>query len=464
MYNTININLPVHFFNKMILLFAMLWTISPLAGENIRKNYEKKAEKIISAALEQDDSYSRLAYLCDTFGHRFSGSESLELAIDWILAEMKSDGLENVHGEEVMVPKWVRGNESAELVQPYRKKLPMLGLGRSIATPSEGIEAEIVVVGSYDELETRKNDVKNKIVLFDVPFTTYGETVKYRYGGASAAAKQGAVASLIRSIAPFSMSTPHTGGMSYEEEIRKIPHAALTLEDATLLHRLQDRGEKPIVRLYMEAHFEPDVPSRNIIAELKGTELPEEIIVVGAHIDSWDVGQGAHDNAGGCVAAWEAVRILKKLGFRPRRTIRVVMWTNEENGLRGAKQYRDSHLNEMDNHIVAIESDNGVFNPRGFGFTGSEIAKEKVQEAVVLLQPIYADNIFNDGVEADIGPLRDIGVPVMSLEVDRTTYFWYHHTAADAMDKIDREELNRCVAALAIMSYVIADLEDSLPR
>ena len=445
-------------------IITLICAVSMAFEEEQYDKYQEKADNIITAALEQDASFNRLAYLCDAFGHRFSGSESLELAINWILEEMKLDGLENVHGEEVMVPRWIRGNESAELIHPYNKKLPMLSLGSSVGTPPNGIEAQVLIVGSYDDLENRKSEAKGKIVLFDVPFTTYSETVKYRYGGASAAAKHGAVASVIRSITPFSMNTPHTGGMSYDEEITKIPHAALTLEDASLIHRLQDLGEEPVIRLYMEAHFETDSPSRNIIAELKGTEFPDEIIVLGGHIDSWDVGQGAHDDAGGCVAAWEAVRILKELGLRPRRTLRVVLWTNEENGLRGGKNYRDRHLGELDNHILAIESDNGVFNPRGFGFTGSEKARKLIKQAAGLLKSINADTTFENGEEADTGPLLEEGVPVMSLKVDESTYFWFHHTAADAMDKIVKEEFNRCVAALAVMSYVIADQEERLPR
>jgi carboxypeptidase Q len=457
-------NLHKHFFIAETLVICILCAVSIAFGEGIKDKYQGTADRIITATLEQDASYNRLAYLCDAFGHRMSGSESLELSIDWILDEMKSDGLENVHGEEVMVPRWIRGNESAELIHPYNKKLPMLGLGRSVGTPHEGIESEVLVVGSYDELENRRDEVEGKIVLFDVPFTTYGETVQYRYGGASAAAKHGAVASVIRSITPFSMNTPHTGGMSYDEDIIKIPHAALTLEDASLIHRIQDLGEVPVIRLFMEAHFEKDSPSRNIIAELKGTEFPDEIVVLGGHIDSWDVGQGAHDDAGGCVAAWEAVRILKKLGLRPRRTLRVVMWTNEEYGLRGGKNYRDTHKEELENHILAIESDNGVFNPRGFGFTGSKKARELVKQVTDLLKPINADTTFDNGEAADTGPLLEEGVPVMALKVDVSKYFWYHHTAADAMDKIDKEEFNRCVAALAVMSYVIADLEERLPR
>ena len=213
---------------------------------------------------------------------------------------------------------------------------------------------------------------KGKIVLFNVPFTTYGKTVQYRYGGASAAAKAGAIASLVRSIGPFSMNTPHTGGMYYEEGIKKIPHAAITLEDAKMFQRIQDRGGKVTVKLKMDGHFIPDGWSRNVIGELPGSEFPEEVVVMGGHIDSWDVGQGAMDDGGGCVAAWEALRIIKELGLKPKRTIRVVMWTNEENGTRGGNAYRDNHMDNLKNHILAIESDGGVFSPEGFGFTGSE--------------------------------------------------------------------------------------------
>ena len=214
----------------------------------------------------------------------------------------------------------------------------------------------------------------------------------------------------------------------------------------------------------MEARFEPDVPSRNIIAELIGTEFPDEVVVVGAHIDSWDVGQGAHDNAGGCVAAWEAVRILKELGLHPRRTIRVVMWTNEENGLRGGNAYRDAHMDELKDHILAMESDAGVFKPQGFGFSGSDEALKMLQDIGTLLYPIESGIITKGGGGADIGPIMREGVPGMGLRVEGSKYFWYHHTDADTMDKLDRDEFNRCVATMAVMAYVVADMDERLPR
>ncbi|CAN5894765.1 M28 family metallopeptidase [soil metagenome] len=436
---------------------------APAAG-SIAATYRAAADSLINAALRDSAAYDRTALLVDRFGHRFSGSQSLEDAIDWILEEMRRDGLENVRGEPVMVPHWVRGEESAELVEPRREPLPMLGLGGSIGTPAGGITAEVLVVGSFEELERRANEARGKIVLFDVPFTTYGETVRYRSGGAVAAARAGAVAALVRSVTPFSMRTPHTGGMRYEEGVPQIPAAAITVEDAMLLRRLQERGERVVVRLRMSARTLPDARSRNVVAEIRGHERPEEVVVLGGHIDSWDVGQGAMDDAGGCVAAWEAVRLMKELGLRPRRTVRVVLWTNEENGLRGATAYRDQYRDQLHNHILAMESDAGVFKPFGFGFTGSDEAFAMVQEIGTLLERIEASRINRGGGGADIGPIMALGVPGMGLDVEGTRYFWYHHTEADTIDKLDPREVALSVAAMAVMAYVVADMPERLPR
>jgi carboxypeptidase Q len=426
--------------------------------------YSAVANRIIAAATADSSAWKRLAELADTFGPRLSGSDNLEHAIDWILQQMRTDGLENVRGEPVMVPRWVRGYESATLTAPYRDRLPMLGLGGSIATPPEGIEAEVMAVENFAELDRRCSEAQGKMVLFDVPFTNYGQTVQYRAQGAIRAARCGAVASLIRSVASGTMATPHTGSMAYADTVRRIPAAALTVEDAARIHRMVDRGTPVRLHLMMSAQTLPDRLSRNVVAELRGTERPDEVVVFGGHIDSWDVGQGAMDDGGGCVAAWEALRILKALGLRPRRTIRVVMWTNEENGLRGGNGYRDAHLNELDKHVLAIESDGGTFQPTGFGFSGRHDAYAVVRQVGPLLASIGATNIVRGGGGADIGPMRPFGVPQMSLNVDGRRYFHYHHTEADTMDKIDPVELARCVAAMAVMAYVVADLPQTLPR
>jgi carboxypeptidase Q len=340
----------------------------------------------------------------------------------------------------------------------------MLGLGRSIATPAEGIEADVFVVTSFDDLAAKADEAIGKIVLFNVPFTSYGETVRYRGMGAIEAAKAGAVASLIRSVTPYSLQTPHTGAMRYDPDVPRIPHAAITIEDAEYMARQQARGITVRVKLYMEAKTLPDVMSRNAIAELRGTEFPDEVIVMGGHIDSWDVGQGAMDDAGGCVAAWEALRILKELGLRARRTIRVTMWTNEENGLRGGNVYRDSLGDNVDSHVLAIESDAGVFSPTGFGFSGSDEAFAIIGQIGTLLEPIGAGEITRGGGGADIGPLMREGVPGAGLAVERSKYFWYHHTHADTIDKLDPDEMARSVAALAVLAYVVADMPERLPR
>jgi len=434
------------------------------AAQSLADTYRDAANRLIDAALADDAAWQRLARLTDTFGPRFSGTQNLEDAIDWILEEMERDGLDNVHGEPAMVPRWVRGEESAQLVEPRPRELPMLGLGGSVATPAQGLTAEVLVVRSFEELEARAAEARGKIVLFNAPFTSYGETVRYRTGGAVAAARVGAVASLIRSVTPYSQQTPHTGGMSYEEGVPRIPHAAITIEDADMLQRFQERGERIVVRLKMSAQTLPDTRSRNVVAEIRGSELPQEVVVLGGHIDSWDVGQGAMDDGGGCVAAWEAVRLMKALGLRPRRTVRVVLWTNEENGLRGGNAYRDAHTGALEDHVLAMESDGGVFAPSGFGFDGSENALATLRRIATLLDRIGAGTINAGGGGADIGPIVREGVPGMELEVDGTRYFWYHHTDADTMAVIDANEMARCVAALAVIAYVVADMPQRLPR
>ncbi len=436
----------------------------PAAAQTLADTYRDAADRIITAALADSFAYQRLAKLVDTFGPRFSGTRNLEDAIDWILARMKADSLENVRGEEVMVPRWVRGEESAELLVPRKMTLHFIGLGGSVGTPRRGITAEALVVSSFSDLEAHADQARGKIIVYNAPFTTYGETVRYRWAGASAAAKAGAVASLVRSVTPYSLNTPHTGAMGYEEGVRKIPHGAITVEDALLLQRLQDRGETIIIRLKMGAHSRGDALSRNVVAEIAGREQPEEVVVMGGHIDSWDVGQGAIDDGGGCVAAWEALRLLRKLNLRPRRTVRVVLWTNEENGLRGGLAYRDTHADQLDNHVLAIEADAGMFKPQGFGFTGSPEALAILRDIATLLEPTGADSIVEGGGGADIGPIMRKGVPGMGLNVDGTRYFWYHHTDADTIDKLDSHELNLCVAALAVMAYVVADMPERLPR
>ena len=437
-------------------------TPTPLPPPTVKiDGYRAAAARIIGAALTSDRAYSRLAHLTDHIGHRLSGSTGLERAIEWAVAEMKRDGLDNVRKEKVMVPHWVRGEESLEMLTPLPRKLTMLGLGNSIATPAEGITAEAVVVRNFAELDKLGEGARGKIVVYNAPFTTYGATVAYRGQGASRAARYGAVAALVRSITPVSLNTPHTGGMQYDPAQPRIPVAAITIEAAELLQRMHNRGDRPTLRLKMEAKFLPDAESANVIAELKGTERPDEIVLISGHYDSWDVGQGAHDDGGGCIVAWEAARLLKELGLRPRRTIRVVLYTNEENGLRGGNAYRDAHRAELSKHVLAIESDSGVFRPEGLGLaaTAPLQLRSNLQEIAKLLSGIGADRIAASGGGADIGPIMREGVPGASLNVEGSRYFDIHHTPADTLDKVNPRELALCVATMTVMAYVVADMQ-----
>lgn len=424
--------------------------------------YREPAARLIGAALADRFAWRRLADLTDTIGHRLSGSPQLDRAIAWALDEMRRDGLENVRAEKVMVPRWVRGRERAQIVEPGPHAIAMLGLGDSIATPHGGLTAEVLVIRHFAELADKAAQAKGRIVVVNAPFTTYDESVSVRTGGASRAARYGAVAVLVRSIGPAGQRLPHTGALQYHADVPKIPAAAISTEDADRLQRLSDQGARIVVHLDMEAHFEGEVASANVVGEIRGAERPEEIVVVGGHLDSWDVGSGASDDGGGCVVTWEALRLMKKLGLRPRRTVRVVLWTNEENGGRGALAYRDDHRSELSKHVAMLESDIGVFKPTGFGFSGTDRARRQVRVIASLLAGIGADHVGAVGGGADIGPSVEAGrIPALSLEVDGP-YFAIHHTEADTVDKIDPFEMAKCAAAVAVMTYVIADLPHRL--
>ncbi len=444
---------------------AFSLAVSVGSAQSIADHYRTTANRMISTEFADSSAWNRLAEMTDKFGNRLSGTDNLERTIDWVLAQMKADGLDNVHGEKVMVPHWVRGEESASLISPRATPLHMIGLGRSVGTPKAGITAPVMIVGSFDELTRRANEAPGKMVLFDVPFTSYGETVRYRGGAASAAARVGAVAALIRSVSSYSIQNPHTGAMGYDTTVaKKIPAAALSVEDALMLHRMINRGEKVVVNLKMSAMTLPDAPSRNVIAELRGSEKPDEIVVLGGHIDSWDVGQGAMDDGGGAVAAWEAVKLIKRLGLKPRRTVRVVLWTNEENGSRGGLGYRDAHRVELGKHVLAMESDNGVFAVKGMGISAGAGGVAMAQDIGSLFSSFGATKVTDSGSDADTDPLEALGVPTMSPLVDGTRYFWFHHSSGDTMDKLDPHEMAENVALLAVMAFVAADMPGYFPR
>jgi carboxypeptidase Q len=341
----------------------------------------------------------------------------------------------------------------------------MLGLGGSIATPHGGVEGDVLVVESFEDLRAKASSVKGRIVLFDVPFTNYGDTVAYRTGGARAAAQQGAIASLIRSVGPAGLRTPHTGSVNYGQDSPLIPAAAITAEDASRISRLAARGQRVRIRLRMEAHLEDDAESANVVAEIRGREKPDEIVLLGGHIDSWDVGAGASDNGVGCVVTWEALRLMKKLDVRPRRTIRVVLWTNEENGLRGATAYAEKYAAAARNHVFALESDSGVFEPARLGFSGSASARALIRDIGTLLTPLGLADIGPGGGGADIGPISQAAdAPTMAYQGDPARYFVIHHTPADTVERIAPADVSKAAAAIAVVAYVVAEMPETLPH
>ena len=376
----------------------------------------------------------------------------IQRALDWILAELRRDGFSSARGEPVLVPRWTRGEEQLSLLTPQPQRLSVLGLGGSVATPAEGVSAPVVVVQSFAELSPEL--ARDKIVLFAPPYSGYESGVLFRLLGAQKAALAGARAALLRSLTPQSLGTPHTGVTVYQEGVARIPFAAITTEDADRLLRLQRAGQKIEAKLLLRSQDLPLSPSRNIVVEVKGRERPEEVVVFGCHIDSWDVGQGAHDDAGSCLAAWHALLAIRE--HKPRRTVRLVMWVNEENGSAGAKAYAAAHGHEK--HVLALEADSGVFRPTGWLFSGSDAALAKVVRVAGLLAPLRASMVGVPGGGADLRPLAERGVPVVGLQVAGERYFVYHHSAADTVDKVDPVELGQVAAALAVFVYGAAEL------
>ncbi len=438
-------------------LFLPIASILLIAAQLPEKHSETVLQ-LYDAAMESTVAYERLQWLCEVIGHRLSGSPELETAIDWAAEILKEDGF-TVTEQSVTVPHWVRGEESLSMLAPVERELQILGLGMSVGGE---VEADLVVVSSWEELE--QADVSGKIVLYDVPFTTYGETVQYRGGGPVAAAKKGAVAVLMRSVTPVSLYTPHTGATRYDDEVPRIPAAAVTVEDAVWLHGLQERGIPVRLKLSMGAQHLDDASSRNLIADLPGRTLPDEAVVLGCHLDSWDVGQGAQDDGSGCLIVWEAARLISQLPEPPRRTVRLVLFTNEENGLGGGRAFAA----EIDDKrvVTALESDTG--NGRADGFRvdlrmdDKQAAQSGVYELTAALDPIGGSKLLPGYAGADVGPLAAKGVPSFGLRHDTTGYWPIHHTRADTFEKIILEDLQHNAGLMAAMVWLLAEMEEPL--
>lgn len=419
-------------------------------------------------------AWNRLANMTDLVGHRLCGSADYVRGANYMLDQLTKDGLTNVHGENAMVPQWVRGQEYAIMRAPrVNQTLMMLGLGNSVATPAGGITAEVIVVRTFDELKARAAEAKGKIVLFNQqcdwvnrPTACYGDTAVYRVSGPSAAARVGAVAMLLRSLASNEKTTlPHTGMMTYDSDAPRIPCAAITVEDAEAMDRMASKQIKIVVSLYMEAQTLPPVPQPNVIAELTGTDKKDEIVVVSGHLDSWDVGVGAMDDGGGAFVSWQVLSTLKALKLQPRRTIRLVMWACEEFGGIGSQAYFDAHqAAELAKMQLVIESDMGTFTPSGVGFSGNAAATAIMKNIVSQLAPINASALTVGGGETDNGPWCNAGAPCATLDTLNQDYFKYHHSHGDQMSVQDTTAMDLAAATFAVTVWGVANLDQLLPR
>jgi hypothetical protein len=441
----------------------------------------QEMKKIQKAALASDYGLNQVRHISNNIGPRLSGSAQAEQAVQYVAAEMRKLGLD-VRLQKVMVPHWVRGEEKAELVEwpgmapATTQKIVLAALGGSIATPADGLTADVVVVNSFEDLATLGRDkIQGKIILFNNKYdremaasgfggAAYGQAVAYRFGGAVAAARFGAVAALVRSAGASQNRLAHTGAMGYQDGVEKIPTAAVSFEDADTMADLASQG--PVrLHLLLTPQTLPDAPSYNVIADLKGSERPDEVVIVSGHLDSWDLGRGAIDDGAGVAVSMETPFILKQLGLQPKRTIRFIAWMNEENGGRGSAGYAEEQKNKMANHFGAIEADLGASHPVGFVFAGK-------QEAVPFFTPIL-NVLWSQGagiaqvqanVGSDVGPMTQRGVPSFAPYFDQRTYFLYHHTAADTFDKIVPKELAENASVVAVLAYGLANLEQPLPR
>lgn len=466
---------------KALLTFALIIYFVSHSNCNFLQNIQDYGAIVssIDTALKTDPelhnaAFKRAAYLVDTYGTRLWGSDSLELAIQEMYRQMLAEGFENARLEPVKnITHWVRGREKLILLspRPYPSEIPMIGLGLSVGGD---VTSEVLVVKSFDELEARKDEVKGKIVLFNEPWVNYSFTVQYRSSGPSQVAKYGGLACIIASVASKSIESPHTGMLTYDENYPKIPAAAISVEDAHMFQRMQDRGQKIVLSLHMEAHYEERRNSYNVVGEIQGSLYPNEVILMGGHIDTWDVGPqtGANDDTAGFMVCFEAVRVLLKLGLRPKRTIRFIAWSGEEMGRpeKGAVQYVNTHAKEIEDHIIAFESDEGTTKIYGFGFSGGANGLKVIKNiAEKYLTQINASQIIeNDGEMTDTAPLLALGVPVVRNEIaddaTRDYYFSYHHSAGDTVDVLNADDMDSNVGAIASLFYIIADMNERFPR
>lgn len=429
---------------------------------------------IFTEALSRGKSYDNLRELCKGYGKRLSGSPVAAGAVDWSYNKMMSYGFDTVYKQEVMVPHWVRG-ESEHAYAWFAGNdggqsrglfyYSVCALGGSIATPAEGTRGQIVEVKSFEELRALGKDaVKGKIVFFNRPmddsrintFEAYGGAVNQRGRGAIEAAYMGAVGVIVRSMSIGINPYPHTGAMRYSDTVVKIPACAISTMDAENLSELVHREDKVIFTFIQRCETRPDTLSYNVIAEIRGSEKPEEIIVVGGHLDAWDMAEGAHDDGAGVIQSLEALRIFKTLGIRPKRTIRCVFYMNEENGLRGGVKYAEVAKAKKEKHIAALESDEGGFTPRGFAFDATGDTLKRLKSYAPLFKPYYMDRFSDGGGGADISPLKEHGAVMMDITPDTQRYFDYHHALTDVFEAVNKRELEMGAGGIASLLYLLS--------
>jgi hypothetical protein len=450
--------------------------LEPAASSVVPPADRAQVERIAAEALARGRAYAMLAELCRVAPKRLAGSRGAQDAVDWAARTMRACGLENVRLEPCVVPHWERGApERLVLTAPSEVagvELPALALGDSIGTSAAGIEAEIVAVRSFEELSALGDGALGKIVLFAramddaalEPFSAYGGAVDQRSRGASEAARAGAVAALVRSMTTLQDDLPHTGGLRYEDGVARVPAAAVSTNACDRIVALLAQSERVRARLTTHCRTLSDEPSYNVVGELVGRELPDEIVLVGGHLDAWDAGSGAHDDGAGCAHSIEALRLLRVLDLRPRRTLRCVLFMNEENGLRGARAYAEAHADELARHVFALESDRGGFTPRGFSTNAGPEALALLRALAAPLECLGAERVSAGGGGADISVLARGGVPLCGFVPDPQRYFDVHHCARDTIEAVNRRELELGAAAVAALLYQVAELEPPLPR
>lgn len=458
--------------NRLIALLLFVGIISISSAQDFQshsiEHYTETADKIVKSSLSEMKGYHWLNELCAQIGPRLSGSENSMKAIHWAQEKFDRMSVDSVWLEPVMVPKWVRGNiEKAKIVESDnfdKRELNVASLGRSIGTPGNGITAEVIEIHTFDELKEKADQVKGKIVFFNRPFdqtfldtfSAYGDAVDQRAYGPSKAAESGAIAVLVRSVTSKYDNVPHVGTLIYADSIKKIPAAAIGLIDADFLSNALKK--EPHLKLNMQMNCDNlgFVPSYNVIAQINGTELPKEIILIGGHWDSWDKGCGAHDDGAPAIQTMEVLDIFKRLNIKPKRTIRCILFINEENGSKGSLAYADSSLKKNEFHLAAIESDRGAFTPRGFTTDADELTLEKMQSWLPVLNKSNIDWIRKGGTGADISKLENVKVRFGYIP-DSQRYFDVHHSDNDVFETVNRREMQLGTSAMAILVYLLSE-------